>query len=560
MKRSKLWLLLIFVFAFFLRIYRLDHLELFGDELDVGYHAYSLWTTGRDYMGQKLPVYIHSFAEWRAPLLMYVTAPFVGIFGLNEWGVRLPQVVLGIVNIFLFYLLVKTLTKNEKLSLVSAFILAIVPWHIHYSRIAFEVTLLLNLIFLGTLTFLKKHWWASAASFGLTFYTYSTANVFVPLWILALCIARQPKERAKSLIMKAGNIFSSQTRKFITPSLIFIILVFPVLLTTFQGQSSARFKLISIFSDFKIVEQIILKRTTGVNPKTERIFHNKLTGWGKGFVSNYLTAFSPQFLFLSGDPNPRHNSPGFGEFFWVLLPFLIIGIWRLAKSKDKLFSKLIFTWLFLAPLASSLTVGGGNQATRLFLMIPPLATLIALGVENFMASFWKFLFLTTVLISLFFWLHGYFVHYPKEQYRYWHYGYKEAIGWLKDNEESHQRVIVNNSHEPVLLRYLFWAEKDPRWFWERFFSDETKKEVLPGFEGFSLGDKVFFGNIVEDGKQQWLENTLTDDDFYLAFQKDEVPGDWNWEKEPPGRLKILKTVYDPWGNPLMYWIAGRNKN
>ena len=157
MKKSKIWLVLIFSLAFFLRFYRLDHLELFGDELDVGYQAYSLLKTGRDYMGQKLPFYIHSFAEWRAPLLMYATAPFVGIFGLNEWGVRLPPVVFGLLDIFLLYCLVKLLTKNEKLALISAFILTVIPWHIHYSRTAFEATLLLALMLGGTILFLKKN-------------------------------------------------------------------------------------------------------------------------------------------------------------------------------------------------------------------------------------------------------------------------------------------------------------------------------------------------------------------------------------------------------------------
>ena len=158
---------MILLFAFGLRICRLNQLELFGDELDVGYHAYSLWTTGRDYLGQKMPFYIHSFSEWRAPLLMYLTAPFVGVLGLNHWGVRLPPLILGIFNILLFYLLVKDLTKDENVGLITALILAITPWHIHYSRAAFEVTLLLFLILLGTLAFLKEKWFLAAVSLSL---------------------------------------------------------------------------------------------------------------------------------------------------------------------------------------------------------------------------------------------------------------------------------------------------------------------------------------------------------------------------------------------------------
>jgi len=90
-KQNKIYLVLLFLILFlasFLRFYNLPLLSLFGDEVDVGYHAYSLLQTGKDYMGQLLPSYIQSLAEWRAPLLMYASIPSILIFGLTEWGVR----------------------------------------------------------------------------------------------------------------------------------------------------------------------------------------------------------------------------------------------------------------------------------------------------------------------------------------------------------------------------------------------------------------------------------------------------------------------------------------
>jgi len=526
MKKNKIWLLLIISFAFFLRFYRLDHLELFGDELDVGYQAYSLWKTGRDYMGQKLPFYIHSFAEWRAPLLMYATAPFVGIFGLNEWGVRLPPVVFGLLNIFLLYFLVKLLTKNERLALISAFILTVIPWHIHYSRTAFEATLLLTLMLGGTILFLKKKYLFGVIIFALTLYTYNTANIFTPLWILILIILK------KQRLLKLKVYY-----------LLLIILILPIILSIFSGQGSARFKLISIFNNPATIDQIVFKRNTGLNPKIERVFYNKLTGWGSEFVKNYLTAFSPQFLFLNGDPNPRHNPPEFGEFYWILAPFLLVGIWRLLRSKNLAFKHLIFSWLLLAPIPSSLTIGGGNQATRLFLMLPPLVILIALAVEKLSFSKLRLLSIYCLLFTvLFFWLHNYFIHYPQEQYKYWHYGYKEAMIWLKKYEKEHPKIIINNRHEPILLRYLFWTEKNPQWLHKNFAGDEGD---------FSLGKVNFARSKI---KNDWQENVP-----YLVFQKDEVPGDWDWEKEPPEGVRTLKTVYDPWEKPMMYWIIKNNE-
>src|SRR3989344_7150406 len=152
---GKYFLISILVIASVFRFWKLDLLPLFGDEVDVGYQAYSLLKTGKDYMGQTLPTYIHSLSEWRAPLFIYATIPSVAIFGLNEWGVRGGAAFFGVLGVLLIYLLGKKLW-NEKIGLLSAILLAILPWHIHYSRAAFEVTLLLDLILLGTLLLLDS--------------------------------------------------------------------------------------------------------------------------------------------------------------------------------------------------------------------------------------------------------------------------------------------------------------------------------------------------------------------------------------------------------------------
>ncbi len=552
MKKYKLWLVIILLLALFLRLYKLNQLELFGDELDVGYHAYSLWLTGRDYRGQKWPVYIHSFSEWRAPLLMYVTAPFVGIFGLNEWGVRLPVVFFGILDIIFLALFVWELSRKKELALVSAFLLAVTPWHIHYSRAAFEVTLLLFLLLAGSWALLrgwrqrqKALFWLAGLAFVLTFYTYSTANLFTPLLLLGIAIIYFSK-------------IKPQFTFWIKWSLVMAILIVPLFWMVIKGPAAGRFELISIFHDPQTRAQIVFKRNTGLaSPLVERFFHNKATAWGKSFLANYLTAFSPQFLFLTGDPRPRQNLPQAGEFFWPLAIFLVAGFWQLKKYFSKEERRLLLLWLFLAPLPAALTVGGGNHATRLFLLLPPLVIVMASGLMLVWQKRMGTLVIVTIaLLFLLFWEHNYLTHYPREQYRYWHYGYREAMTWLNDHQDNYSQIIINNSHEPALIRYLFWTKQNPAWFQKHFHGDQEKKGVLAGWQGFRLGE-VFFGRIDARDKIAWLENNLSPKTAYLAFQKDEIPGDWDWAQNPPAGLQVLKTVKDPWGKPLMVWLARR---
>src|SRR4030065_1409507 len=113
-KRPIFWLVIILLVASFLRLWKLGTVpvSLFGDELDVGYQAYSILKTGRDYQGNFMPLHFHSLAEWRTPLYLYSTVPTVAIFGISPYGVRVPAAFFGIAGVIAVYLLVKKVTKT----------------------------------------------------------------------------------------------------------------------------------------------------------------------------------------------------------------------------------------------------------------------------------------------------------------------------------------------------------------------------------------------------------------------------------------------------------------
>lgn len=561
-KKTIIFLVLIILFGAFLRFYRIAEVpvSLFGDEIDVGYQAYSIFKTGKDYSGQPFPTYVHSLAEWRAPLLMYVTIPTVGIFGLSEWGVRIPPAIFGVLNILFIYLLIKELFKDERWALLGALLVAMNPWNIHYSRAAFEVTLLLFLILGGVWCFLKgvnKPWYflGAAILFALTFYTYSTANVFLPLLLIIL------------VIIYKKELLKLKKRRVIWISLvIFFLLLIPISRELIFGQAGGRFSLISVFSDPKIIEEIHLKRLGGVSFEgpsnvglVERIFTNRPVYWFLAISQNYLAAFSPEFLFSRGDPYFRHSVGKVGEFYLIEAVLVAIGIFTLMKYKGKE-KWLIFLWLLFAPIPSSLTKDGSNHATRLFLMISPIAILSSLGVVQLFKLAKKksvTIFLPPVaccLLLLFnfsFYLHRYFVYYPKESWRDWHYGYKEAMVFIKDHQQEFEKILINDSYEPALIRYLFWTDYDPRKFHNNFTGDQSKENILPGFDGFKL-DNIFFGKPQQLG---WWEEILTPKVLYLASQKDDIGGDWDWRKNPPSGVKVLKTVTNPYDQLIFYLVT-----
>jgi len=193
--KNNLYLIVILLIASFFRLYQLSSVpaSLFGDEVDVGYQAYSILTTGRDYSSNFMPLHFHSLAEWRTPLYLYSAVPTVAIFGISPLGVRLPAVIFGILSIWGFYLLFRILTNNEKLAIIGSFLLSVNPWHLQYSRAGFEVTMLLTFLIFGLYFFFKdlksgKYLGLSLLLLLLTPLIYSTAKLFTPALLLFLLI------------------------------------------------------------------------------------------------------------------------------------------------------------------------------------------------------------------------------------------------------------------------------------------------------------------------------------------------------------------------------------
>ncbi len=542
-KKLNISLILVLVISLFIRLYSIDNLSLFGDEIDVGYQAFSLLNTGRDYKGNFLPVYIQSLAESRAPLLIYTTVPSIALFGLNEIGVRLPPIIFGILSIYFLYKLVLLLTNNYLLSSLTAFVLAVNPWHFHYSRTAFEVTLLLSLILAGTYfiyTYFNssknKFLYLSIVSFCLSFYTYNTANIFVPLIIAFIFFTNY--STFKSKLSAKSLIFSF---------FIFCLFTGPILYQIFFGAAANRFNLISIFHNQNLIDQIVTKRTTfsATTPTIEAIFHNKPITWANEFFKNYLSSFSLPFLFIYGDQsNIRHSVPGFGLVYLIFLPFLLYGLFK-TSLKDKL-GALMFFWLTIAPVASSLTIGGANHATRLFLMVAPLTYFVSLGVAKLINN--KHLLARLSIIPLFLVLsfqmvgyyHEYFVHYPKDSFESWNRGYKELFSSLPKTSNN---IYISNAKYNSLLPFTFYQKYSTI---SGFLSDNNQANVVYNFSGFNLNQNIYFINDYNQNDHLNAINQVSQSgDIFLLFQLNDIPGDMDFTKNEYNGYQTIKTVYNP---------------
>ncbi len=512
--------------------------ELFGDEVDVGYQAYSLLKTGQDLYGQTLPSYIRSLAESRAPLLIYATVPTIAIFGNNEWGVRLPEAIFGSLAPLILFLLVYKLSRSPALSLSSSLALAIMPWHIYYSRSAFEVVIMLDLIMLGSLLFLKRRFEFSALSFALAMYTYSTAVLFVPIWTVCLVLIHRQRINLKFIITG-------------------LIVALPLLYQIVLGSASQRFSVLNVANNGDFIKRLTeLRNNSG--PIIGHLIYNKPETFINAVFANYLRSFSSDFLFVKGDPTYRHSIQIIGQLFPFTAPFVLLGVYYLI-SRKKFFW---LAWLILAPLPSSLTADGGYHATRLFLMIPPLAVSMGAGaylVYCWVPLRWRRLVFSGVVVILSWQMFSsgyyYIVHYRLESWRWWHVGFKDAMTQVGRLAPNYSQVFINNTYEPSLERFLFWTSYPPQEFHRQFTVDQAIANVTPNYNGFFLGPKYYFGQFSDNAKSKGVANSLLPNSLYVISQRDDVAGDWDWRFSPPIGVKVLFTSVNLYNQPILYLIT-----
>ncbi len=140
---------------------------------------------------------------------VYLAIPFVKILGLTPLAVRLPNLILSLLAIFFLYKLIHLVTQSSSLALVVATLLSISPWHIHFSRGAWESSTALSFIILGVYFFYRylKKPRLHLALFSLLFfllstYIYHSARIFSPLLLFILFLQN------KNSLFKNPNICS----------------------------------------------------------------------------------------------------------------------------------------------------------------------------------------------------------------------------------------------------------------------------------------------------------------------------------------------------------------
>lgn len=325
------------------------------DEAFVGYNAYALLTTARDTFGFRMPVYLTAWGSGMNALESYLMVPFVAIFGLKVWVIRLPMLLAGILSLVAIYKLVK-MFGNSKLALATLFVMAVAPWHIMLSRWGLESNLAPAFVLFGLYFFAKgiekpKFLMLSALFYGLSLYAYATIWAVVPFIILFQLLYLL-------WIKKLHNC-----RYTWISFAILALLAVPLLLFMLVNQG----KIEQIILPFISIPKLLYFRSSEIS--LEKIPEN---------IGNLF-----KILTMQSDDLPWNFTEKFGIFYHVSMPFFFAGVllsidgaWKGIKARIANLDVLMLIWLIAGITIGVLINVNINRVNLLFI---PMLVMIARG-------------------------------------------------------------------------------------------------------------------------------------------------------------------------------------
>lgn len=459
-KWYKLWAILIILLALGLRLYQLGKVPagMTWDEAAIGYNGYAILETGRDEWLQKLPVSFRSFGDYKAPLAIYLNGIFTFALGMNLTAVRVPFVIGGVLAVWGMMLLTLELTKNQALSLAAGWLLALSPWHLHFSRAGFESGLALTMIIWGSYFFFKfinsktsqlktsLYLLGSVVMWAASLYTYHSTKVFVPLFGLVLLIKyRQLLWERKKVVAVSGGLG--------------LVLVYPLIKDALVGHGLERAG-VTIFDSLNGSELIIT------------------------LLRNLWLHLSPAFLIFGETTTLRHGPGTWGVLLPTTLLLVIVGSYYLIKTRRRL---LLFAggWIFigLVPAVIGSEVPHSNRA---LLALPGFIILAVTGFDLWLKQIHKWPLnqkikstrgqanqIQAAVIGLIFLAHGlFFLSYQQHYYKVFaknsaddfKEGYLDALTYVRAYEEQVDKIIFADDYGQPYIYALFVRKTNPIWY------------------------------------------------------------------------------------------------
>jgi hypothetical protein len=472
-KASKLvvfTLALIIILSLLLRLYRqdLNIPPLYADE--VGGHYVML---------NSLKNHDVSIVRYLYQLIFYGTNTMTWIFGLTPTGVRMWSLVYMTIFIVVFFKLTRKLSHliNDKnslqVALISSSLAAVLPWTFILSRIGITDIPILCLLCSTHFYLLLK----AINSKKISKYILSLIPLFLGTYIYLSMVVITPIVLFVIFLLALQEIPVQYKKTFVLVSCTAVFLIIAAMSWQYKifspdsrGMELAIWRDVNVTADAnkyrglaRLSEPTIFSFNKDTEALGNKLVYNYPISVVNVFISNYLSFFTPDFLFLKGDPVLRHSTGMVGEFFPFLLPFMVYGAFIFFQKADKKIKLISLTWILVSPIPAAITKDGAGYLLRVITLMPILTYFCAQGiVSSFILLKSKLLqyllgvFLLLIsLYSAYYFYYGYFHVYPALSADSYESGFKELSDFQKAN--GNNLLVIWDDKYPV-NHFCFWQE------------------------------------------------------------------------------------------------------
>jgi hypothetical protein len=362
--------------------------------------------------------------------------------------------------------------KQPKAALLVMLLYAVSPWGIYFGRMAHETNLMTLLILLGIYCLFKirsRNYFhiAAAVFFALSLYTYHTARVFVPLFLILFTI----------VFWKEIN---KKPKLYIVGLLLLVILALP-LANELRGEGFSRIRTTSFWSDPGLIPKVNEQRgqaiARGMSPVLAKLLYSKVTAYPSTFADNFLRHFSASFLLTNGDPNGVYNVPNSGILLWVEPILLLVGLWYLWHKERRLFCLFIGA-IVISLIPDSLTRLSPSSA-RIHIALPFVIAVSGVGFWRLLNRRWLTLLCAGLVVTNSYWFwYNYVTVLPVQNARAWQIGTKALITTVQQISPHYDEVwmsrecwgwihlVFHTKYDPaVLQKEIKPSAKNDLGFW-----------------------------------------------------------------------------------------------
>lgn len=433
-KIVKLFFWIFLLLGIFARVWRFGVIpaDINQDEAFAGYEAYSLLHYGMDSSGHHFPVYLTAWGSGMNALNTYLIIPFMAIFGPKVWVIRLPQLIVSCLTLWVVYFIVKRVV-DEKTALAALLLTAICPWHIYMSRWGLESNLAPGFVLFGLYFFIrgleeKRYLMLSALMYGLSLYTYATIWPVIPLVILSQLVYCMYYKKI---------VFS---KEFVFSGVILGALALPLLLFLFVNYGFIN----EISTPFFSIPKLVRMRSSEIS------FSDF---WDN--AKNLCAVIIKQTNSSFGEFTVTKR---YGLFTYYTLPFFFLGIFYYLKKIVEKWKKIEFGLesLILIQLMAGILIGLviNVNITRVNILFLPMLIITATGICwicGFVHRYAVLALLPLYLLQFGLFEHYYFTDFEEEVHAYFDYGIGDAVC----NAMEHEGTIYVTSKVkfPKILFY-----------------------------------------------------------------------------------------------------------